>query len=47
MTRMGQGTGLVFVGSVLAYVIARQALLRLRAETRTFSWRRSSRGSPA
>jgi phosphatidylglycerol:prolipoprotein diacylglycerol transferase len=32
--------GTVFVGAFVAYVLARQALLRVRAERREFSWRR-------
>ena len=34
-------SGLVFVVAVVAYVIVRQFLLRVRAERREFSWRRS------
>lgn len=33
--------GAVFVFGFAAYIIARQLLLRMRAESRTFSWRRS------
>lgn len=33
--------GAVFVASFVAYIVARQFLLRLRAERRSFSWRRS------
>lgn len=40
---VGFGTGLVFAVSVLVYAVARQGLLRLRAETRAFSWRRAAR----
>lgn len=36
------GTGLTFLVSILLYVAARQALLRLRSESRPFSWRRSA-----
>jgi phosphatidylglycerol---prolipoprotein diacylglyceryl transferase len=35
------GSGLVFVGAVAIYLVARQGLLRLRAEARPFSWRRA------
>jgi phosphatidylglycerol:prolipoprotein diacylglycerol transferase len=35
--------GAVFVGSVAAYLVVRQFLLRLRAEPRQYLWRRSSR----
>jgi phosphatidylglycerol---prolipoprotein diacylglyceryl transferase len=35
------GRGLVFVVAVAIYVASRQALLRIRAEARPFSWRRS------
>lgn len=35
------GSGLIFVASIVVYVIARQFLLRVRAERREFSWRRS------
>ena len=34
-------SGLVFVVAVVAYVVVRQFLLRLRAERREYSWRRS------
>ncbi len=33
--------GMVFVASMVLYGVARQGLLRLRAETRRFSWRRA------
>ena len=33
--------GLIFVAAVAAYILARQLLLRIRAERREFSWRRS------
>ena len=33
--------GAIFVGAFAAYVVVRQALLRVRAERRAFSWRRS------
>ena len=33
--------GAVFVAALVAYIIVRQGLLRLRQETRAFSWRRS------
>lgn len=39
--RFGDGSGEVFVGAIAAYIIARQFLLRTRAERREFSWRRS------
>ncbi len=45
--RVAQGTGLVFVGSVVLYAVVRQGLLRLRAESRRFSWRRADRGPAA
>lgn len=35
------GSGLVFLGTMATYLLARQALLRLRAEARPFSWRRA------
>lgn len=35
------GSGLVFVVAVVAYFLVRQFLLRVRAERREFSWRRS------
>jgi len=35
------GSGLVFLGTMAIYIVARQALLRLRAEARPFSWRRA------
>jgi phosphatidylglycerol:prolipoprotein diacylglycerol transferase len=34
-------SGLIFVSSFAAYVVFRQSLLRMRAERREFSWRRS------
>jgi hypothetical protein len=34
--------GLVFVAGFGAYIVVRQLLLRLRAERREYSWRRSS-----
>lgn len=34
--------GVVFVAALAAYLFVRQFLLRLRAESRTYSWRRSS-----
>lgn len=34
--------GLVFVAALAAYTLVRQSLLRLRAESRQYSWRRSS-----
>lgn len=37
------GQGAVFIVAVAAYLAVRQALLRLRAEARDFSWRRSRR----
>lgn len=36
-------SGLVFVAAFAAYIVVRQFLLRLRAERREFSWRRSVR----
>ena len=45
--RVAEGSGLVFLGSVAAYLVARQALLRVRAESRRFSWRRTTRGAAA
>lgn len=45
--RVANGSGLVFLGSVAVYAVARQALLRLRAESRRFSWRRAMRGAAA
>lgn len=36
------GMGLVFVTTVLLYAMARQGLLRLRAESRPFSWKRAA-----
>jgi phosphatidylglycerol:prolipoprotein diacylglycerol transferase len=33
--------GTIFVGALVAYLVVRQALLRLRAERREFLWRRS------
>ncbi len=45
--RVAQGTGLVFVASIALYVAARQGLLRVRAETRRFSWRRAAQGPGA
>ncbi len=38
------GSGAVFAFSIVAYAVARQGLLRLRAETRSFSWRRARAG---
>jgi phosphatidylglycerol:prolipoprotein diacylglycerol transferase len=35
------GSGMVFAFGLVAYAVARQGLLRLRAETRSFSWRRA------
>ncbi len=34
--------GLVFIAAIAAYIVVRQFLLRVRAERREFSWRRSS-----
>lgn len=34
------GSGAVFLAAILAYGLTRQALLRIRAEARPFSWRR-------
>ena len=39
--------GLVFFAALAVYVIVRQGLLRLRQETRAFSWRRSASARPA
>ena len=33
--------GLMFVAAIVAYIVVRQFLLRLRAERRDYSWRRS------
>lgn len=38
--------GLIFVLAFAAYAIVRQIMLRIRAEARTFSWRRSDLGTP-
>ncbi len=38
---VGGSSGEVFVAAIASYIIARQFLLRIRAERRTFSWRRS------
>ncbi|GAC1676374.1 MAG: hypothetical protein NVS9B8_18060 [Candidatus Limnocylindrales bacterium] len=40
VTTPGLG-GLIFVAAVAAYTVVRQLLLRIRAERREFSWRRS------
>ncbi len=40
--RVAYGSGLVFAATIVAYVVARQGLLRLRAESRPFSWRRAA-----
>ena len=40
-SRFGSGSGEVFLVAIAAYFIARQFLLRARAERREFSWRRS------
>ncbi|MHB8961121.1 MAG: prolipoprotein diacylglyceryl transferase family protein [Candidatus Limnocylindrales bacterium] len=45
--RLAEDSGLIFLGSIAVYAAARQALLRLRAESRRFSWRRSTRGPAA
>ena len=45
--RLAGGAGLVFLGSMAAYAAARQALLRIRAESRRFSWRRSAQRAAA
>ena len=45
--RLAEGAGLVFLGSMAVYASARQALLRIRAESRQFSWRRSARRAAA
>jgi phosphatidylglycerol:prolipoprotein diacylglycerol transferase len=37
--------GAVFVGAFGLYLVVRQALLRVRAESRSFSWRRSRAGA--
>lgn len=39
--------GLVFVIALVAYILVRQGLLRLREESRPFSWRRSAPARPA
>lgn len=36
--------GAIFLGAVAAYLVARQLLLRVRAERREFSWRRAASG---
>lgn len=41
LTHVVEVRGLVFVLALIVYVIARQSLLRLRAESRRFSWRRA------
>jgi phosphatidylglycerol:prolipoprotein diacylglycerol transferase len=41
---VAEGSGAVFAFTIVVYAIARQGLLRLRAETRPFSWRRSRPG---
>lgn len=41
------GSGVVFLMAVALYAIARQGLLRLRAEARPFSWRRALRPARA
>lgn len=38
--------GLVFIGSFLAYGIVRQAMLRVRAESRKYSWQRRRLAEP-
>lgn len=38
-------SGLIFVAAFAAYIVVRQMLLRLRAERREYSWRRSVRES--
>ena len=42
VARAGLPEGLVFVAAFGAYAVARQLLLRIRAESRPFSWRRRS-----
>lgn len=42
VARTGLPEGLVFVAAFGAYAVARQLLLRIRAESRPFSWRRRS-----
>ena len=37
--------GAIFVASIAAYLVARQLLLRVRAERRQFSWRRARRAT--
>ena len=44
---LAAGSGFVFLMTILVYGLARQSLLRLRAESRPFSWRRSTSGAPA
>ena len=39
--------GLVFFIALAAYIVVRQGLLRLREESRPFSWRRSASARPA
>ena len=39
--------GLIFVVAFATYAFIRQMMLRIRAESRTFSWRRSDVGTPA
>lgn len=41
LNHLAYGTGLVFAATIVAYAAARQGLLRLRAESRPFSWRRA------
>lgn len=41
------GEGFVFVLALATYAIVRQGLLRLREESRAFSWRRSESARPA
>lgn len=44
LMHVAEGSGAVFALTVVLYAIARQGLLRLRAETRSFSWRRAHPG---
>ena len=41
VSNVSRTPGLVFVAAIVVYVVARQFLLRLRAERREYSWRRS------
>jgi phosphatidylglycerol:prolipoprotein diacylglycerol transferase len=41
VSNVSRTPGLVFVAAIVAYIVVRQFLLRLRAERREYSWRRS------